>query len=160
MLKVLIDLLTPIFTAMGVSPVDVQTYVNSMSGYIYAILGTLVFAVAVMIAAHFLVKKGTRHVVRWGAGLAWVLAVTVLANMICFGPLYNNLSIILNSTARVTEESAAVSKTVIEEIGEEGMVDHGGGESIFRRGGHCAGAFRRGRAGSSTRYARSHPRGL
>ncbi len=122
MLKVLIDLLTPIFTAMGVSPVDVQTYVNSMSGYIYAILGTLVFAVAVMIAAHFLVRKGTRHVVRWGAGLAWVLVVTVLANMICFGPLYNNLSIILNSTARVTEESAAVSKTVIEEIGEEGMV--------------------------------------
>ena len=47
-----------IFTSMGVSEVDVQTYVNSLSGYIYAILGTFVLMIAVMIAAHFLVKKG------------------------------------------------------------------------------------------------------
>lgn len=48
---------------MGVSEVDVQTYVNSLSGYIYAILGSFVLMIAVMIAAHFIVKKGTRHVV-------------------------------------------------------------------------------------------------
>lgn len=63
MLQWLIDLLTPIFTSMGVSEVDVQTYVNSLSGYIYAILGSFVLMIAVMIAAHFIVKKGTRHVV-------------------------------------------------------------------------------------------------
>ena len=54
---------------MGVSEVDVQTYVNSLSGYIYAILGSFILMVAVMIAAHFIVKKGTRHVVRWSAGV-------------------------------------------------------------------------------------------
>lgn len=122
MIQWLIDVLTPIFRNMGVSEVDVQTYVTSMSGYIYAILGTLVLAVAVMIGAHFWVKKGKRHIVRWSAAVSWLLAVTVIANLICFGPMYNNISIILNSTGEVSEETAAVSEAVIREIGEEGMV--------------------------------------
>ncbi len=37
MLQFLINLLTPIFEGMGVSPTDVATYVNNLSGYIYAI---------------------------------------------------------------------------------------------------------------------------
>ena len=41
MLQLLINLLTPIFEGMGVSPTDVATYVHNLSGYIYAILGTL-----------------------------------------------------------------------------------------------------------------------
>ena len=107
---------------MGVSEVDVQTYVNSLSGYIYAILGSFVLMIAVMIAAHFIVKKGTRHVVRWSAGVAWVLIVAVLANVICFGPMYNNVAIILNSQAQVSGESRENSRDVIREVGEEGMV--------------------------------------
>lgn len=122
MLQWLIDILTPIFTSMGVSPTDVETYVNALSGYIYAILGTLVLAIVVMIAAQFIVKKGTRHVVRWGAGISWVLIVTVLANVICFGPMYNNLSTILNYQGELTEESMQNSKEVIEDIGREGTI--------------------------------------
>lgn len=122
MIQLIIDLLTPIFEKMGVSPVDVQTYVTSLRGYIYTILITFVIAVAVMIAAHWFVKKGTRHVVRWTAGLSWVLIVTVLANVICYGPMYNNISIILNNQVSVSEETAAKSKDVIEDVGDEGMV--------------------------------------
>lgn len=113
MLQLIINLLTPFFEKLGVSPVDVETYVNSMSGYIYAILAALLLMIAVMAAAHWAVKKGSRHVVRWGAGISWVLIVTVIANMICYGPMYNNVSIILNSTAQVSEESAAYSKEVV-----------------------------------------------
>lgn len=121
MLQFLIDRLTPIFENMGVSPTDVQQYVNSLGGYIYAILGTLIAAVAIMIAAHWLVKKGTRHVVRWGAGISWVLIVTVLANIISFGPMYNNLAPILNGRGEVSEESVRASEEIIKETGEEGM---------------------------------------
>ena len=70
MIQLLIDLLTPIFTSMGVSTTDVQTYVNMLSGYIYTIIGLLAVAIIVMVAAHFLIKKGTCHVVCWSAGLA------------------------------------------------------------------------------------------
>lgn len=122
MLQWLIDILMPIFTKMGVSPTDVETYVNDLSGYIYAILGTFVLVVVIMAATHFLVKKGTRHVVRWGAGISWVLIVTVLANVICFGPMYNNLSIILDYDGAVSEASAAESADVIKAVGEEGTV--------------------------------------
>ncbi|MDC7288720.1 glycoside hydrolase family 3 C-terminal domain-containing protein [Blautia schinkii] len=122
MLQFLIDRLTPVFENMGVSPTDVQQYVNSLGGYLYAILGTLIAAVFVMIAAHWLVKKGTRHVVRWGAGIAWVLIVTVLVNVICFGPMYNNLAPILNGRASVSEASVKASEEIIKETGEEGMV--------------------------------------
>ncbi len=122
MLKMLVDVLTPIFEGMGVSPTDVQTYVEMLGGYIYAIIGLLALAVAVMIAAHWFVKKGTRHVVRWGAGVSWILIVTVIANVICFGPMYNNLAPILNTKAAVSEESKAHSREIIEEIGAEGMV--------------------------------------
>lgn len=118
----LVDLLTPVFTSMGVSEVDVQTYAESLSGYIYAIFGALVLMILVMVAAHFLVKKGTRHVVRWSAGVAWVLVVAVIANLICFGPMYNNISIILNSQAQVSDQSRETSRAVIRELGEEGMV--------------------------------------
>ena len=45
---------------MGVSPTDVATYVNNFGGYIYAILGTFVLAVVVIVAAQFVVKKGRR----------------------------------------------------------------------------------------------------
>lgn len=121
MLQLLIDWLTPVFENMGVSPTDVQQYVNSLGGYIYAILGTLIAAAAVMIAAHWFVKKGTRHVVRWAAGVSWILIVTVLANVICFGPMYNNLAPILNGKASVSEESVRASEAIVRETGEEGM---------------------------------------
>ena len=122
MIQILIDWLTPIFTNMGVSETDVQRYVQTLSGYIYAIVGLLVVAVIIMIAAHWVVKKGTRHVVRWGAGISWILIVTVLANIISFGPMYNNLAPILNGRGSVSEASIEASRELIKETGSEGMV--------------------------------------
>lgn len=122
MLQLLINLLTPIFEGMGVSPTDVVTYVNNLSGYIYTIVGTLVLAIVIIIAAQFVVKKGKRHLVSWGAGLSWVLIVTILANVICFGPMYNNLAPIINGGGSVSPESAAASEAVIEKVGDEGIV--------------------------------------
>ena len=122
MIQFLIDWLTPIFNSIGVSETDVQRYVQTLSGYIYAIVGLFVAAVVVMIAAHWIVKKGTRHVVRLGAGISWVLVVTVLANIISFGPMYNNLAPILNGKGSVSEETIEASRDIIKETGEEGMV--------------------------------------
>lgn len=122
MIQFLIDVLSPIFLGMGVSQTDINTYVEQLIGYVYAILGSLVLVIVIMVLAHFFVKKGTRYVVRWSAGVAWVLLVTVIVNVVCFGPMYNNVSIILNSTGEVSEETAAASKEIIEEVGAEGMV--------------------------------------
>lgn len=122
MIQFLVDLLSPFFLSLGVSQTDINVYAEQLSGYVYAIVGTFALMIAVMVLAHFFVKKGKRHVVRLTAGIAWILTVTVFVNIICFGPMYNNVSIILNSTGEVSEETAAISKEVIQEVGEEGMV--------------------------------------
>ncbi|MCD8189224.1 MAG: glycoside hydrolase family 3 C-terminal domain-containing protein [Clostridiales bacterium] len=121
MLQLLINLLSPIFTSMGVSTADVQTYANMLSGYIYAILVLIVALIVVLIAAHW-VKKGTRHVVRWSAVVAVVLVIGILANVICFGPMYSTLSAVLNGSVELSDETLEASSAIVQELGEEGIV--------------------------------------
>lgn len=47
----------------------------------------------------------------------------IIANLICYGPMYDSISLILNgSTAELSDETAETSKAVIRETGEEGLV--------------------------------------
>ena len=71
MLDFLIRLVSPIFENMGVNPSDVATYVHMLSGYIYGILIAILVMIVLLIVAHWIAKKGSRHVVRWGAVVAW-----------------------------------------------------------------------------------------
>ncbi|MCD7843623.1 MAG: glycoside hydrolase family 3 C-terminal domain-containing protein [Clostridiales bacterium] len=121
MLQLLINLLTPLFTSMGVSAADVQTYANTLSSYIYAIFALIVALIVVLIAAHW-VKKGARHVVRWSAVVAVVLVIGILANVICFGPMYSTLSPVLNGSVELSDETVAASTAIVQELGEEGIV--------------------------------------
>lgn len=123
MIDILINLLTPMFEAMGASAADVSNYIRGLSGYIYAIFGLLAVMIAVMVAAHFVVKKGTRHVVRWSAVLAFVMAVVLIVNLICYGPMYATVSGVLNaSRAEISDDVSGNSRAVIQRTGEEGMV--------------------------------------
>lgn len=123
MLDFLINLLTPVFESMGASATDVGNYVRTIGGYIYAILGVLLATIIVMVVVHFVVKKGIRHVVRWSAGLACVLAVVLIVNLICYGPMYATVSGVLNaSKAEISDDVVANSLAVVQETGEEGMV--------------------------------------
>ncbi len=123
MIDLLIELLTPMFVSMGASVADVSNYIRALSGYIYAIVIALAVMVVVMVAAHFVVKKGTRHVVRWTSVLAFLMAVVLIINLICYGPMYATVSGVLNaSRAEISDDVVAVSKEVIRQTGEEGMV--------------------------------------
>ena len=123
MLDFLINLLTPVFVSMGASAADVANYVRAAGGYVYAILGILAAVAAVMVAAHFVAKKGTRHVVRWTGALAGILAIVLVVNLVCFGPMYAMVSGVLNaSKAEISDDVVANSLAVVQETGEEGMV--------------------------------------
>ena len=110
MLQWLTNILTPVFEGMGVSAVDVQTYVNMLSGYIYAIV-IILLAVIIMMFVAQKAKKGTRHVVRWISVVAGVTAIAVIANMICFGPMHDNLSALMNGLGTVFEGNPNDKKT-------------------------------------------------
>lgn len=119
----LVNLLSPIFASgLGVSVADLTAYIERLSGYIIAILVALVAMIVVMIAAHK-AKKGVRHVIRWQAGIAFVAIVAVLVNVICYGPMYNNVSSILNAKkVELSKETTEQSRKTIQKVGEEGMV--------------------------------------
>ena len=122
MIDILINLLTPIVESMGASASDLAVYLNALSGYVYAVLGLIAVLIAIMIGAHF-VKKGTRHVVRWTGVVAFLLAILLVVNMVCYGPMYNTLSTFLNgAAAEISDDVVGNSLKVIEETGDEGMV--------------------------------------
>lgn len=58
MTNFLVNLLSPIFTSLGVSVADLTSYIERLSGYIIAILVALVAMIVVMVAAHK-AKKGS-----------------------------------------------------------------------------------------------------
>ena len=114
MIEFIISILVPILGGLGVSEADVTTYVTNCSGYIYAILISILVLIVLLVAAHFIAPKGKRHLVRWGASLALVTMV----NMVCYGPLYTNLSVVLNGGGTVSDEAKAASNEVIKKVGE------------------------------------------
>lgn len=122
MINFIIDKLGPIFYGMGVSEADFKNYITQLSGYIYFLLAAVGVFLVVMIAAQ-LVKKGLRHMVRLQAVFALVLVITVTANVICYGPLYNNVSNILNTPKiELSQETTDNSKEVVKQVGQEGFV--------------------------------------
>lgn len=123
MISLLVNLLSPIFTPMGVSTADLTSYLTMCSTYVYALLLLILALIVVMVGAHFVVKKGWRLPVRFTGAIAFVLALVLVVNMVCFGPLYNVLSGSMNSTSiDLNEDTEQQSKDTIQQVGEEGMV--------------------------------------
>ncbi len=123
MIEILIDLLTPIFIAMGASAADVANYLRSLSGYVYAVLGLLAALIAVLVGARFLVKKPERPLVRWTAVVAFLMALVLIVNLICYGPMYAVVSGVLNaSKAEISDDVVGNSREVIADTAREGIV--------------------------------------
>ncbi len=123
MIDLLINLLTPVFVDMGASATDVSNYLHAIENYIYWGVGAFAVMIVLLIAAHWLAKKGTRHVIRWTAVLAFLTAIVVIVNSVCYGPMYAIVSGFLNaSKAEISDDVVGNSMGVIEKIGEEGMV--------------------------------------
>ncbi len=122
MVDFLANLLGPIFTSYGVSEADLMSYLTQLIGYVYVLLGALAVMVIVLIAA-MKVKKGFKHIVRWQAVLAFVAVVAIVVNIICYGPMYGNVSGYLNAAdVTLSEDTIAKSRDMVQRIGEEGMV--------------------------------------
>lgn len=122
MINFLAKVLGPIFANFGVSEADFQAYLTQLSGYVYFIVAMLVVMIVVLVAAQK-AKKGFRHVIRWQAVLAFVAIVTILVNVICYGPMYSNVSGFLNaSEVNLSDETVAQSREMVKRLGEEGLI--------------------------------------
>ncbi len=122
MIDFLAKVLGPVFVGLGVSEADFQAYLTQLSGYVYFAVGLLVVLILILVLAQK-AKKGFRHVVRWQAVLAFVAIIAVMANMICYGPMYSNVSGFLNAAkVDLSDETVAQSREMVKKLGEEGLI--------------------------------------
>ena len=77
----LVNLLSPVFSSLGVSQADLTSYIEKLIGYVIAIFALLVVMIVVMVVAHK-AKKGFRHVIRWQAAIAFIAIVACKCNLL------------------------------------------------------------------------------
>lgn len=123
MVDLLSKLISPIAESMGAEASMVEGVLRQISTPVNVICYGLLAAIVLLIAVHWIFKKGNRHPVRWTVVIAWVLVVLLMVNQIAYGPMKTLLSAYLNaSKAEINEATVEGSQEVIHEIGEEGMV--------------------------------------
>lgn len=122
MIDMLAKWMSSILLPMGVSYADLLFYLNAVSGYLLIAAIALVVLIVVLVAA-IKVKKGWKCFVRMQAVIAFVAALVVIINAVCYGPLENTLAAYLNaSKVELAEDTVAQSLSTIQRIGEEGIV--------------------------------------
>ena len=110
----LTNALGPTFYSMGVSEADFASYLSLAMGYVYGILIALVLFIVVLIAAHW-VKPGAKAFTRLTAFVACLLAITIIVNSLCFGPLRSNISTQLNAVkVELSDDMLGQSQNVIQ----------------------------------------------
>ena len=97
-----------------------ENVLNTCRPYLIGLAIVLVIAVIVLIAAVKL-DKPLRKLVRSEAWIAMILAVVVVVNLICWGPMSSMISL-ATGNGTITEETSAEATDLVEEIAEEGIV--------------------------------------
>lgn len=100
---------------------DVFTVLNSCKPYLIGLAVALVVVIAIVIASRWIKEKTVRNLVRKEAGIAFFLAVVVLVNLMCVGPLNTMFSLVMGD-GTITEESSAEATRLCTEVAEEGIV--------------------------------------
>lgn len=105
---------------LAINMADVVNVLNTCRPYLIGFGIVFVIAVIVLIAA-FKLDKTRRKLVRSEAGIAILLALVVVVNMICFGPM-NSMISLATGNGTISEETSAEATDLVESIAEEGIV--------------------------------------
>ena len=81
----------------------------------------LVIAIAVVVAVRKM-DKPKKRLIRWQALFAWLLAVVVCVNAICFGVYGETLNAALAEKGDISEEAKEASRNTVQETTEEGII--------------------------------------
>ena len=99
---------------------DVMNVLNTCKPYLITLAVIFVLAVVITIA----VRKqqvAKRKFIRSQSWIAVLLALVVIVNMICWGPMSSMISL-ATGNGTITEETSAAATELCEDIAEEGIV--------------------------------------
>ena len=99
---------------------DVMQVLTNVRGYLIAFGVVALLAIIVMIAVRKL-PKAKKMMIRAQSGLAILLALTIVVNLICTGPMSTMLDLVSGS-GTITEETSAKATELVNEITADGVV--------------------------------------
>ena len=99
---------------------DVMQVLTNVRGYLIAFGVVALLAIVVIIAVRKL-PKAKKMMIRAQSGLAILLALTIVVNLICTGPMSTMLDLVSGS-GTITEETSAKATELVNEITADGVV--------------------------------------
>ena len=99
---------------------DVMNVITSIQSYLIAIAVFLVLAIVVTVAV-MKMKKATKKLVRKEAWIAFLMAVVIIVNMICFGPM-NSMISLATGDGSISDDTVEEAQAICTTIAEEGVV--------------------------------------
>ena len=105
---------------LAINIADVINVLNICKPYLIGLGIVIVISLIAVIAASKL-DKIKRKLVRSQAGIAALLAVVIVINMICFGPMSSMISL-ATGNGTISEETSAEAEELCTTIAEEGIV--------------------------------------
>ena len=99
---------------------DVMQVVSNIQNYLIAFGVVLVLALLVMFAVRKM-PKAKKKMIRAQSGLAILLALAIVVNLICTGPMSTMLDLV-SGEGSISEETSAEATELVNEITQEGIV--------------------------------------
>ena len=105
---------------LAINMADVVNVLNTCKPYLIGFAVVLALAVIAIIAVRKM-ESAKRELIRAQAGIAILLALVVVVNMICWGPMSSLISL-ATGNGTITEETSNEATALCTEIAEEGIV--------------------------------------
>ena len=99
---------------------DVVKVLDQIKMHLIAFAVIAVLAIVVMVACKNM-DKAKKFLVRWEAGVAILLALVIVANLICTGPMSSMLDLV-SETSYLTDATTAEATELVATMAEEGIV--------------------------------------
>lgn len=100
---------------------DVISVIQMMQTHLIVIGVAFIVMIVALIAAGR-IKRPLRGLLRVQSFVAFVVLAAVAVNAALTGPLYSTLNVILSDTGALSEEHAAASREIVEEVADEGII--------------------------------------
>lgn len=83
-------------------------------------LGLIVFVGALVVAGRF--PRPKKGFIRLQSLIALIVFIALMGNIICMGPMRNQMELVFGDTGAISPETAANSRRIVEEVSGEGII--------------------------------------
>lgn len=106
---------------LAINMSDVINVLTTLRPYLIGLGAALVVGIIVLIACIKIKEKASRKLIRSEAGIAMLLAVVIVVNLICFIPMSSMISL-ATGNGTISDETSAEASELVQQTAEEGIV--------------------------------------